>query len=1060
MLNSINYNTIIVLSAKAYMQLPCLALSSNEILSDNKFKDELSESMLIVNVWIDYKASLRTTFLTSQVIQMYLVACQYTYLASVNLSIDDIDECTGSEPPCSWSNGVCENTYGSYLCKCKVGWMLNENSCTDINECTSLLPPCLWSNGKCQNTIGSYVCTCETGWMIGQDNASCVDIDECVTMTTSCSWDNGICQNTNGSYSCSYSNYLFHNSKNVYTLIENTTAILKETCLALIPILYKEYLLTFNIYPNKFNGLYYVICFSLQFTQGNTYCGSTIFDISLNEDGLLTFTKELYPKFQYTIGLNMWSNIEISQTSTIKDYLYKFTIKINNKDVYSIILNTAWEEKFVRIMSFEGVQIEKAYFINKKPNYYTEYYPVISPKGIEMEVIWVLSSTPVVITKKVTKRINGRIGNYQEPLGFWGSIDEGVIVIINQYWTKLPKINLSFRLSLVIYAYRSIDMTISYRHMKEIIYSRSIPLINNSFVTLDEILTFDQYKDFTIFRFFFECSCHNEVNVISADAALEDIDECNNTSRCPWTNSICENTFGSYLCKCEKGWELGKDGASCVDVNECTFLPLLCSWNNGVCQNFNGSYLCTCQSGWKIGQDNASCVDINECTILPPPCTLINEVCQNTNGSYFCMCDIGWKLGQDNASCVENTSQISAIIGSTLGSVIVLVIVVVIALWIRKTKLNLQETVLNPDIYSLENYMGYEKLPVDKWEISPTCISLDKKIGEGAFGNVFIAKISSNILAKTCYATKTEMVFSDTKASCVNVAVKLLKDGAKQSEFDDFVEEINLMKDIGYHKNIVNLIGCSHVKRPLCLVVEFMENGDLLQFLRKRKTKLIASKTDGDSLASIIFTPTYQNLLQIKDSTHEISIIETEAITPDDLLSFAWQVASGMEYLSCIKLVHRDLAARNILVGANNNAKISDFGLTRKINNDLNYMGCNRRRLPIKWMSVEAIFEHMFTSHSDVWSYGVVLFEIVTLGEIPYPSISNRELVDLLKNGYRMDRPDNCSQFMFDYMLRCWDEDPLQRPTFTELRELFESKLSRSSRYFSFEIEEGSTNLA
>ncbi|XP_065657674.1 uncharacterized protein LOC136082398 isoform X9 [Hydra vulgaris] len=885
-----------------------MSLSSNEILSDNKFKDELSESMLIVNVWIDYKASLRTTFLTSQVIQMYLVACQYTYLASVNLSIDDIDECTGSEPPCSWSNGVCENTYGSYLCKCKVGWMLNENSCTDINECTSLLPPCLWSNGKCQNTIGSYVCTCETGWMIGQDNASCVDIDECVTMTTSCSWDNGICQNTNGSYSCSYSNYLFHNSKNVY--------------------------------------------------------------------------------------------------------------------------------------------------------YYTEYYPVISPKGIEMEVIWVLSSTPVVITKKVTKRINGRIGNYQEPLGFWGSIDEGVIVIINQYWTKLPKINLSFRLSLVIYAYRSIDMTISYRHMKEIIYSRSIPLINNSFVTLDEILTFDQYKDFTIFRFFFECSCHNEVNVISADAALEDIDECNNTSRCPWTNSICENTFGSYLCKCEKGWELGKDGASCVDVNECTFLPLLCSWNNGVCQNFNGSYLCTCQSGWKIGQDNASCVDINECTILPPPCTLINEVCQNTNGSYFCMCDIGWKLGQDNASCVENTSQISAIIGSTLGSVIVLVIVVVIALWIRKTKLNLQETVLNPDIYSLENYMGYEKLPVDKWEISPTCISLDKKIGEGAFGNVFIAKISSNILAKTCYATKTEMVFSDTKASCVNVAVKLLKDGAKQSEFDDFVEEINLMKDIGYHKNIVNLIGCSHVKRPLCLVVEFMENGDLLQFLRKRKTKLIASKTDGDSLASIIFTPTYQNLLQIKDSTHEISIIETEAITPDDLLSFAWQVASGMEYLSCIKLVHRDLAARNILVGANNNAKISDFGLTRKINNDLNYMGCNRRRLPIKWMSVEAIFEHMFTSHSDVWSYGVVLFEIVTLGEIPYPSISNRELVDLLKNGYRMDRPDNCSQFMFDYMLRCWDEDPLQRPTFTELRELFESKLSRSSRYFSFEIEEGSTNLA
>ncbi|XP_065640054.1 proto-oncogene tyrosine-protein kinase receptor Ret isoform X4 [Hydra vulgaris] len=358
--------------------------------------------------------------------------------------------------------------------------------------------------------------------------------------------------------------------------------------------------------------------------------------------------------------------------------------------------------------------------------------------------------------------------------------------------------------------------------------------------------------------------------------------------------------------------------------------------------------------------------------------------------------------------------------------VVSIIIVIMISVAVVVVVRNFRRQVMwNADSYIYGHNIDYSK-STPCW-IFPESIVFDKKIGEGAFGNVFIAKINTQVISKTMYAKQSQLVSDDVKND-LTVAVKLLKDGANQSEFDNFCDEIDLMKKIGYHQYIVNMIGYSKVKKPLCLVLEYMENGNLLHFLRNTRNKTV-------------------KLIQNESLSSEI-------ITPNDLLNFAWQISSGMEYLSSIKLVHCDLAARNILVGATKNIKISGFGLTRKSNENLTYLSCKSRRLPVKWMAVEALFDHMFTSYSDVWAYGIVLFEIVTLGGSPYPTVSDCELLPLLKSGFRMDRPKNCAQPMYDIMVKCWNEDPLQRPTFTELRKLFEEIISRGDSYISFDIDE------
>ncbi|XP_033110473.1 uncharacterized protein LOC117111633 isoform X3 [Anneissia japonica] len=346
----------------------------------------------------------------------------------------------------------------------------------------------------------------------------------------------------------------------------------------------------------------------------------------------------------------------------------------------------------------------------------------------------------------------------------------------------------------------------------------------------------------------------------------------------------------------------------------------------------------------------------------------------------------------------------------------------------HKSLLPGEEMVLNLyETYALRQSTHQQQSPTapDRWEIPSSCIQFQDVLGEGAFGQVTKAVVEG------CWLRNSHLTGSFISTKGVNnepvvVAVKVLHGFADSGDRQNFLREIDLMKALGHHPNVVSLLACCTLEQPICLVVEHCEHGDLLNYIRIHRNRE----------------------MQTEDTTNTLS-----PLTPKDLLSFARQIALGMEYLSQKGFVHRDLAARNVLVADNKIAKIGDFGLTRYVYNDKIYLNRKGGKLPIKWMSIEAIFDHVFTSKSDIWSYGVLLSEIATMGCSPYPAIHNRELLKLLQQGYRMERPENCSQELYSIMLSCWNDRPEDRPTFTDIRYHLEDMLEQGTTYLDISVD-------
>ncbi|XP_076067112.1 tyrosine-protein kinase Fyn-like isoform X3 [Oratosquilla oratoria] len=268
----------------------------------------------------------------------------------------------------------------------------------------------------------------------------------------------------------------------------------------------------------------------------------------------------------------------------------------------------------------------------------------------------------------------------------------------------------------------------------------------------------------------------------------------------------------------------------------------------------------------------------------------------------------------------------------------------------------------------------------DHWEIERSMLQMTKKLGQGSFGEVWYGMYDNRF----------------------EVAVKTLRQGSMSQ--DAFLEEAKIMKDLR-HPNILVLYAVCTKEEPILIVTEYMCQGALLELLRNEESK--------------------------------------RTLKLNDLIYISSQVASGMAYLESKQLIHRDLAARNVLVKEALCCKVADFGLARIIEGDsycAQTISSNPsgNKFPVKWTAPEAMLYNRFTIKSDVWSFGVLLYEIITYGANPYPGMNNREVIERVQAGHRMGRPPRCPEELYKVMLHSWDKDPDHRPTFEYLHHFFD----------------------
>ncbi|KFB51903.1 hypothetical protein ZHAS_00020064 [Anopheles sinensis] len=293
-----------------------------------------------------------------------------------------------------------------------------------------------------------------------------------------------------------------------------------------------------------------------------------------------------------------------------------------------------------------------------------------------------------------------------------------------------------------------------------------------------------------------------------------------------------------------------------------------------------------------------------------------------------------------------------------------------------------------------------------------------RKIGEGEYGLVRMAQ-AKDIMVHEPFTT---------------VAVKQMKNCKRASLIQGMISEIKMMILVGQHLNIVNFLGAvtENIRNnELMIIFEYCRYGSVLSFMQTKRSTFV-NCIDDLPMAWITSTMDPEPSEGDPDDESKISLRTT------DLICWATQIAFGMEYLSSKNVFHGDLAARNVLLCEKGVVKIADFGLAREFNRVTHYKKTRNDRVPFKWMALESIFEHKFSVKTDVWSYGVLLWELFTLGLPPYPTFSvNDEFFQKLKDGYRLEKPEYANEDIYYTMLSCWCVNPERRPTFHELGQFF-----------------------
>ncbi|XP_059918813.1 LOW QUALITY PROTEIN: vascular endothelial growth factor receptor 3 [Gadus macrocephalus] len=456
----------------------------------------------------------------------------------------------------------------------------------------------------------------------------------------------------------------------------------------------------------------------------------------------------------------------------------------------------------------------------------------------------------------------------------------------------------------------------------------------------------------------------------------------------------------------------------------------------------------------------------------------IQRVREEDAGLYTC-------TACNQRGCVHSSASVQVIGSSDRASVEIMILVgtgvIAVFFWVllvlifcnvkrvnpADIKTGYLSIIMDPGEVPLDEQCEYLPYDSSEWEISRERLRLGKVLGHGAFGKVIEASIHGG----------------SKNSSPDTVAVKMLKEGATASEHKALMSELKILIHIGNHLNVVNLLGaCTKPNGPLMVVVEYCKYGNLSNYLRAKREFFLPYRDRSPKTQSQVrrmieagrveqrghlpSTPSYPSYPAPPSSptspksrtftkpspqttppaVEKLEDLWKSPLTIEDLICYSFQVARGMEFLASRKCIHRDLAARNILLSEDNIVKICDFGLARDIYKDPDYVRKGNARLPLKWMAPESIFDKLYTSQSDVWSFGVLLWEIFSLGASPYPGVQiDEDFCKRLKDGTRMRAPETASPEIYGIMLACWQGEPRERPTFPALMEILGDLLQDNS---------------